>query len=157
MTDLKPIGVIRTPYETAGNIPIQGALFPDTKGTVEVYGEYAEGLADVNGFSHLILLYLFDRSDGYKLKARPFLDDVERGLFSIRAPRRPNPIGFTVVELDSVEGNVLHVRGVDMLNGTPLLDIKPYIPSIDSHPDARTGWVAGKMRGKRKSDRRFLK
>lgn len=152
---LEPIGVVHTPHKTRENIPIQGGLFPDSRGTVEVYPKYAGGLSDVDGFSHLIILYLFHESSDFDLLQKPFLDDQKRGVFAIRSPRRPNPIGLTVVKLDSVEGNILHVLGVDMLDGTPLLDIKPYIPWFDSKQDARIGWAEGKIKGRHKSDGRF--
>ena len=151
----KPIGVVHTPYKTKEGIPIQGGLFPGTKAQVEVYPEYSEGLSDLEGFSHILLVYLFNQSPGFDLKVKPFLDDKIRGVFATRAPRRPNPIGLTTVKLESVEGNILPVRGVDILDGTPLLDIKPYIPDIDSIPEAKTGWVKSKMTGERLSDGRF--
>lgn len=154
---VKPIGVIHTPYKTKEGIPIQGGLFPETRAQVEVYPEYSEGLSDLEGFSHIILVYLFDKSPGFDLKVKPFLDDEIRGVFATRAPRRPNPIGLTTVKLESVEVNILHVSGVDILDGTPLLDIKPYIPEIDSIPQAKTGWVESKMTGERLSDGRFSK
>ncbi len=105
---------------------------------------FADGLQDVAGFSHLILLYQFHRASEVQLVRTPFLDDVPRGLFAIRHPARPNPLGLTVVELLAVEGNVLTVRGVDMLDGTPLLDIKPYVKRFDCFPQASEGWLADK-------------
>lgn len=138
----RPIGVIRTPFPRGEGAPIQGALAPETEGTVEIDPEFEEGLADLDGFSHLHLLYLFDRSDGYRLKLVPFVDTEERGLFATRAPRRPNAIGMTVVRLRAVKGRLLRVSGVDMIDGTPLLDIKPYLPEIDAVPEARGGWFA---------------
>jgi tRNA-Thr(GGU) m(6)t(6)A37 methyltransferase TsaA len=138
--ECRPIGVIRTPFARGKGTPIQGALAPDAEGTVEIDPELADGLADLAGFSHLHLLYLFDRTEGYRLRLVPFVDTAERGLFATRAPRRPNPIGMTVVRLLAVEGNTLRVAGVDMIDGTPLLDIKPYLPEVDAFPDARGGW-----------------
>ncbi len=125
---------------------------------MEVYPEYAEGLADVDGFSHLLLVYYFHLSEGYKLKVIPFADTVERGLFATRAPRRPNAIGVSVVKLERIEGANLHIRGVDMVDGTPLLDIKPCVPHLYPSPDeVRVGWLEGKVdrMGRLRSDKRF--
>ena len=155
-----PIGVIHTPFHRPEGVPIQGALRPDVEGRVEVYSEYETGLKDVEGFSHLILLYHFHLAEGYSLAVRPFLDDTPRGVFAIRGPRRPNPIGMTVVRLVKKEGNVLVVGGVDMVDGTPLLDIKPYFPDVDAHRVSRLGWMGDKLRreGRRKrADDRFVK
>jgi tRNA-Thr(GGU) m(6)t(6)A37 methyltransferase TsaA len=147
----RPIGVIRTPFEGPEGTPIQGAFSGDARGTVEVGREYAEGLSDLDGFSHVILLFAFDRSRGYALRVTPYLDDVERGVFATRAPRRPNPIGMTVVKLLAVDGPTLHVAGVDMLDGTPLLDIKPYIPVLNPDGEVVCGWLevrlAARLRG----------
>jgi len=156
----RPIGIIHTPFKKQEGMPIQGALSPESKGWIEVFPEYAEGLKDVEGFSHLILLYVFHGSRDYRLLCRPFLEETERGLFAIRAPRRPNPIGMTVVRLLRHQEARLDIAGVDMIDGTPLLDIKPYIPAIDAHPEATDGWVSGKMGkdGRKKlSDGRFRK
>jgi len=154
----RPIGIVHTPFKTPEGMPIQGALFPETRGWIDVFPEYAEGLRDVEGFSHLILLYVFHRSEGYQLVAKPFLEKSPRGLFSIRAPKRPNPVGMTVVRLLKRRDAHLDIAGVDMLDGTPLLDIKPYIPAIDAHPEATDGWISGRMIGDREnklSDNRF--
>ena len=140
--EMKPIGVIRSPFDEPSGAPIQRT--GGAEGTVEVFPEYADGLRDVEGFSHLILVYCFHRSRPFSLLQVPFLDTVERGVFAIRSPSRPNPIGLSVVELLAVEGARLRVRGVDMVDGTPLLDIKPYIPDIDSVSGARCGWLEGK-------------
>jgi len=136
-------------------MPRQGAVASDSKGLVEVFDEYAEGLSDIGGFSHLILLFHLDRSKDHSLKVIPFADDSPRGVFSTRAPRRPNQIGMTVVRLISVDGNKLTVSGIDMLDGTPLLDIKPYNPDIDPHPDAKTGWMGDKLAKQAMADERF--
>lgn len=154
----EPIGVIHTPFEGPVGIPIQGALRPDIVGSVEVFPEYREGLKDVEGFSHLILLYHFHLVENCSLVSRPFLDDTPRGVFAIRGPRRPNPIGMTVVRLLRREGNILHVGGMDMVDGTPLLDIKPYFPDIDAHRVDRLGWLGEKMKkkgGEKRADDRF--
>ena len=153
-----PIGVIHSPFKERKGMPIQPKVAKNIKGKVSVFPEYQEGLADLAGFSHIVLLYYFHMSSGYSLKVVPFLDDVERGLFSTRAPRRPNGIGLSVVELTSVEGTNLHIQGVDILDGTPLLDIKPHVPTFDAPPEFRTGWLEGKA-GKASgiiSDSRFV-
>jgi tRNA-Thr(GGU) m(6)t(6)A37 methyltransferase TsaA len=138
-------------------MPIQPAGASGVEGTVEVYNEYIEGLKDLDGFSHIMLLYYFHQTSGYKLSVKPFLDDTEHGLFATRAPRRPNPIGISVVKLNRVDGGVLYIENVDILDGTPLLDIKPYVPEFDNHPADKVGWLAdagGKVENKR-SDKRF--
>ena len=141
---LHPIGLIHSPFLDQGETPIQAA-FSQAEGTVEVYPEYVAGLQDIEGFSHIILLYWFHRSDGYRLVVKPFMDQVERGLFSIRYPARPNPIGISVVELVRREGNQLHVQGLDVLDGTPLLDIKPFVPRFDHRENTRVGWLTDKI------------
>jgi len=156
--EFEPIGVIHTPFKTREDVPIQSTGGQDIEAVVEVYPEYAEGLADVNGFSHLLLVYHLHLSEGYKLKVVPFADTIERGLFATRAPRRPNPIGVSVVKLERVEGASLHIRGVDMVDGTPLLDIKPCVPHLYPSPDeVRMGWLEGKVDRLRsnRADRRF--
>ena len=155
-----PVGVIHTPFKKPQGMPIQGALRPDKKGHVEIFSEYRDGLRDVEGFSHLILLYHFHLVEDYQLISRPFLDETPRGIFSIRGPRRPNPIGMTVVQLINIKDGILHVAGVDMVDGTPLLDIKPYFPDIDAHHTQKLGWLGNKMKtsGKsRQADDRFVK
>jgi tRNA-Thr(GGU) m(6)t(6)A37 methyltransferase TsaA len=142
--EFKPIGVIHTPLKSREDAPLQASR-SDALGEVEVYDEYAEGLTDIEGFSHIILVYLFHRSAGYSLLVKPFLDDVKRGLFATRAPWRPNPIGVSTVELLGRDGSVLKVRGVDMLDGTPLLDIKPYVPEFDGRNGVRIGWLEGSL------------
>jgi tRNA-Thr(GGU) m(6)t(6)A37 methyltransferase TsaA len=123
---------------------------------VEVLPEYAAGLQDLEGFSHIILIYVFDRSVGYELKVVPFLDTTSRGLFATRAPKRPNPIGLSVVRLDKIVGRTLHIDSVDILDETPLLDIKPYVPAFDEPTACRTGWLEearDAARNKRSDDR----
>jgi len=155
--EMKPIGAIRTPFTELAGMPIQPAGAADVCGTVEVFEEYEAGLKDLDGFSHVVLLYLFHRSDGFTLEVVPFMDTEPRGLFATRAPRRPNPIGISIVQLDRIEGTTLHVRNVDMLDGTPLLDIKPHVPDFDRPSQVRTGWLehARKTVGERQSDSRF--
>jgi tRNA-Thr(GGU) m(6)t(6)A37 methyltransferase TsaA len=158
LISLEPIGVIHTPHAKPKGTPIQPAGAAGVKGTVEVFEPYGGGLADLDGFSHVILLYHFHLSDGYELGVVPFMDSVPRGLFATRAPRRPNPIGLSVVRLDRIEGRILHVEGVDIVDGTPLLDIKPYVPEFDAPAAVRTGWLEGVRRtvSGRRADERFV-
>ena len=137
----KPIGIIHSPFKEPKGTPIQPAGAKGIEGTVEVFPEYAEGLKDVEGFSHIILIYHFHLSKGASLKAKPYLDNEERGIFAIRGPRRPNSIGISVVRLVRIEGNTLHIKDLDMVDGTPLLDIKPYVPAFDIHEVTKTGWL----------------
>ncbi len=142
---VSPIGVIHTPYGEPGETPIQGRRRPEGRGEVEVFEEYAAGLQDLDGFSHIILLYYFHRAGQTALLVKPFLDDVARGVFATRHPRRPNHIGLAVVRLLARRGNFLDVAGVDMFNGTPLVDIKPYVPAFDKQAGlVRIGWLEGK-------------
>jgi tRNA (adenine37-N6)-methyltransferase len=138
----RPIGHIRSPFASRGEAPRQAALAREVEAVIEVLPELQEGLDDLDGFSHIIILYHLHLSQGFELKVVPPVDTKERGLFASRGPRRPNSIGLAVVKLERVEENRVFIRGVDMLNGTPVLDIKPYIPDLDSRPDATTGWVA---------------
>jgi tRNA (adenine37-N6)-methyltransferase len=152
----EPIGVIHSPFKEPAGIPIQPAAGAEIEGTVEVFEPYREGLADVDGFSHIMLLVHLHRSEGYRLRVVPFLDSVERGLFATRAPRRPNAIGLSVVRLERIEEGILHIRGVDLIDGTPLLDIKPYVPAFDDPQDVRIGWLQtfeSRIPGRRSDDR----
>ena len=142
--ELKPIGIIRSPYTSKEEAPIQGAFRPEETGTVEVYPEYAEGLKDIETFSHIFLLYQFDRAGEVRLVRKTFLDDEAHGLFASRHPCRPNGIGLTIVRLLSRREQILEVGGIDVLDQTPLLDIKPYVPTFDCHPDAEEGWTEDK-------------
>ena len=156
----KSIGVIRTPFEEAEQAPIQGRLAVDAEGTVELDPAFEDGLADLEGFSHVILIYAFDRSGGWLPRVVPFMDTVRRGVFATRAPRRPNAIGMTVVKLLGVEGCRIHVANVDVLDGTPLLDMKPYVPAFDAVPHADAGWLVPRLAGldfdtTPRADRRF--
>ena len=154
-----PIGVIHTPFKELENMPIQPSGAAGIRGTVDLYSEFAEGLKDLDGFSHLILLYQFHESRGYKLTVTPFLDSEPRGVFATRAPKRPNPIGLSIVRLVQIRGCSLDLENVDILDGTPLLDIKPYVPEFDHEEICRIGWLEkarGKARNKR-SDKRFSK
>lgn len=154
---LHPIGTIHSPYRSIEDMPIQPIGDGMTQGTVVLEAAYADGLEDIEGFSHLILIYQFHRVRGFDLKVKPFLDDRAHGLFATRAPRRPNPIGLSAVPLLSREGNKLFVGNIDVLDGTPLLDIKPFVPDFDSPMVTSVGWLAGKMRQAKqmRSDGRF--
>ncbi|HTY89599.1 MAG TPA: tRNA (N6-threonylcarbamoyladenosine(37)-N6)-methyltransferase TrmO [Methanocella sp.] len=137
----KPIGIIHTGFKDCKDTPIQSAL-SDADGTVEVFTEYSSGLKDIEGFSHIFLIYHFHQAGACSLVQKPFLDNKkQRGIFAIRHFNRPNPIGLSIVELRGVKGNILEIRGADMLDGTPLLDIKPYIRQFDCRENARSGWV----------------
>jgi tRNA-Thr(GGU) m(6)t(6)A37 methyltransferase TsaA len=152
----EPIGVIHTPFKKPDGMPVQPAGGKDIDGIAEVKPEYEEALSDLAGFSHVFLIYHFHRSRGFATKVVPFLDKVERGLFATRAPRRPNPIGLSVVRLRRIKGNKLYFSGVDMLDGTPLLDIKPCVRDFDFTEGFRVGWLEGKSRsaeGHRSDDR----
>ena len=152
-----PIGIIHTPFKEPRGTPIQPAAAGGIRGTVEIFPEYVGGLKDVEGFSHIYLLFHFHLSKGHHLKGRPYLDNEERGIFAIRGPSRPNPIGLSIVRLVKVEGNILHIRDVDMVDGTPLLDIKPYVPEFDNRKEVRIGWLENKVKGlpKARDDGRF--
>ena len=136
---MRPIGVIHTPFTDKAQTPIQPTR-SQAMGRVEVDLEFSAGLQDLEGLSHVILLYVFHRSVGYSLQVKPFLDDQVHGLFATRYPARPNPIGLSVVRLLARHDNQLEIEGVDMLDGTPLLDIKPYVPEFDVRTETRTGW-----------------
>jgi tRNA-Thr(GGU) m(6)t(6)A37 methyltransferase TsaA len=138
----QPIGFIRSPYRETSAIPKGLGAKHDAEGAIELLREFEPGLKDIEGFSHLFVLWEFDRADGFDLVARPPTDEKRpHGVFSTRSPRRPNPIGLTVVELLQRDGPALHVRGVDMLDGTPVLDIKPYLSSVPAEK-LRRGWLA---------------
>lgn len=138
---LKSIGIIHSSYLSRGEESIQGAFEPKGEGTIEVFPEYEPGLKDIEGFSHIIVLYHFHKAKDYSLQAKPYLSDEVHGIFAIRGPRRPNPIGFSIMKLLERRGNILRVGEVDALDGTPVLDIKPYIPRFDCRPEARAGWL----------------
>ncbi len=135
----RSIGTIRSPFTEASQVPIQASR-STARGQIILEPEFSAGLKDIDGFSHLILLYVFHQSDGYDLQVQPFLDDQSRGLFSTRYPRRPNQIGISVVRLLNCHGNLLDIMDVDVLDSTPLLDIKPYMPEFDIRNDVKSGW-----------------
>ena len=134
-----PIGVIRTPFTALDQTPIQASR-STASGQIEVFPEFSEGLQDIEELSHLILLYVLHQHAAYMLHIQPFLDDRLHGVFATRYPQRPNFIGLSIVRLLKREGNVLHFEGADMLDGTPLIDIKPYVPEFDQRSDVRIGW-----------------
>lgn len=152
---LRSIGVIRSPHTVAAKTPIQPSFAEGIAGTVEVDPAYEAGLTDIEGFSHVWLVYLFDRVGEARLIVKPFLEDAEHGVFATRGPWRPNPIGLSLVRLVRREGCVLHIEDVDVLDGTPLLDIKPYVGRFDRRDEIRCGWVdavdedAARRRGRR--------
>ena len=137
----KPIGWIRSPHIDPSATPIQPMYAKDCLGRAEMLPEFADGLADIEGFSHIYLLYHLDRAPTAQLRVKPFLQDIEHGIFATRAPCRPNPLGLSLVRLLRREDNVLHLAGVDLLDGTPLLDIKPYSPRYDAVENPRGGWT----------------
>lgn len=153
--NVKPIGIIRSEHKIAGNTPIQPVYAEECFGSVEIFPEYADGLTDIEGFSHIILLYWLHKAKSGPLLVKPFLHDVKHGIFATRAPSRPNPIGISIVRLVNRNESVLHIHGVDILDETPVLDIKPYSSIFDCFSDARNGWqetVTGEeaaMKGKR--------
>lgn len=155
--DIKPIGYLETPFEAVAHMPIQPSVIASSRGKAVLYDEFAAGLKDLDGFSHIILLFLLHKIEGYQLEVVPFMDDVPHGVFATRSPKRPNRIGMSIVTLEHIEGNVIHFQGVDMLNGSPLLDIKPYYSYFDDRQNVRNGWLEGKVltAERLKSDNRF--
>jgi tRNA-Thr(GGU) m(6)t(6)A37 methyltransferase TsaA len=137
---LTPIGVVRTPFVDHVGMPIQTVAAKGVRGRIELLPEYAAGLADLEGFTFLHLITYLHRTGPASLRVLPYLDTTERGVFATRSPRRPNPLGLSLVRLTGIEGAVLHVEELDLLDGTPLLDIKPYVPPFDERGDARYGW-----------------
>ncbi len=138
--NFRPIGVLRSEHTVAGETPIQPAYAKGCRGRAEVFPEFAEGLTDLEGFSHVYIIYHFHQAQPAKMKVKPFMQDVEHGVFATRAPSRPNPIGISVVELLRREGSILYLDGLDVLDGTPLLDIKPYTARFDRIETTRNGW-----------------
>jgi tRNA-Thr(GGU) m(6)t(6)A37 methyltransferase TsaA len=155
----RPIGVIRSPFKDPEGTPIQPAGARGVAGKAEVFPEYVEGLKDIDGFSHIILIYHFHLSKGASLGVKPFMDNREHGIFAIRGPTRPNPIGLSVVRLLRVEHGILHVQDVDIVDGTPLLDIKPYVPEFDIREVERIGWLEDNVQkvSRSRDDGRFKK
>ncbi len=155
--EIRPIGIIHSPFTEASGTPRQAVFAKGSEGTVEVFAEFQEGLANLEGFERIWLLFWLDRAAPYRLKVKPYMDDKMRGLFATRAPSRPNPIGMSCVKLLSVEGNVLGVAEIDALDGTPLLDIKPYVGKLDCFNVKRSGWLQNILNNPSPADDRFYK
>jgi len=152
---LNPIGVIHTPFNEPTGTPIQSGFAGRAAGRVEVFEPYVAGLTDLEGFERIWLLYWFHRAREPRLKVVPYRDTVERGVFATRAPCRPCPLGLSAVRLIEVSGNILHIEGADMLDGTPLLDIKPYVPRFDCVPSSAAGWLDRTPVDREQADDRF--
>jgi tRNA-Thr(GGU) m(6)t(6)A37 methyltransferase TsaA len=153
--EYEPIGIIHSPFKEPEGTPIQPSRAKNAAGTVEVFQEFMDGLCDLDGFSHIILLCHLHKTGSYRLKVVPFLDTQLRGLFATRAPSRPNPIGLSVIKLLGIDGNTLAIQGVDLLEGTPVLDIKPYVGEFDDRGQAREGWLEQARRQTNVADDRF--
>jgi len=141
--EFEPIGIVHSPFKEPHGMPIQPAGARGIRGSVEVFEEFRPGLKDLDGFSHIVLIYFLHLSRGFSLKVVPFMDTEYRGVFATRAPKRPNPIGLSVVRLIGIDDGVLEIEDVDIVDGTPLLDIKPYVPEFDSQVEVKTGWLEG--------------
>ena len=141
-----PIGIIHTPFSTPEGTPIQPQGAAGVEGTVEVFSEFVDGLADLQGFSHIFLIYHFHLAKPFSLQVKPFLDDKSHGLFATRAPSRPNPIGISIVALLNIENSMLYIRDIDVVDKTPLLDIKPYVPDFDARETKKIGWLEDKTK-----------
>ncbi|MBN1567840.1 MAG: tRNA (N6-threonylcarbamoyladenosine(37)-N6)-methyltransferase TrmO [Acidobacteria bacterium] len=152
---LRPIGIIHSPFSEAAGTPIQPVYGSGVEGTVQVDGEFTEALDDIEGFERIWLIYLMDRTGPFKPKVMPYRDNVEHGLFATRSPNRPNPIGLSVVRLLRREGSTLFISDMDVLDGTPLLEIKPYVPEFDCYPNSRAGWFDKAAVDRRMADGRF--
>lgn len=154
---VRVIGTIHSPFKSVEGVPIQPTSGRGISGIVKVSPEFIGGLKDLEGFSHIILIYFFHLSKGFKLSVKPFLDQTERGVFATRAPKRPNPIGVSIVKLKKIKKTELYVENIDIVDGTPLLDIKPYIPRIDSIKTRGIGWLRGRVQkmNRTKADKRF--
>ncbi|MFH1195821.1 MAG: tRNA (N6-threonylcarbamoyladenosine(37)-N6)-methyltransferase TrmO [bacterium] len=152
-----PIGIIHSPFKNCEGTPIQPAGAKKIQGIVEIKNEFVSGLKDLDGFSHIFLIYHFHLANGFSLEVIPFLDKVSRGLFATRAPKRPNSIGMSVVKLLKIEGTKIFVENIDVVDGTPLLDIKPYVKEFDSASKSKSGWLTNSAHRskKMKSDARF--
>ncbi|MCK4888183.1 MAG: tRNA (N6-threonylcarbamoyladenosine(37)-N6)-methyltransferase TrmO [Planctomycetes bacterium] len=156
--NIETIGLVHSPFKQVEGVPIQPTAAKDVKGTIEIKQQFAEGLSDLDGFSHIVVLFGFHLSTGCKLKVKPFLDDNLRGVFSTRAPNRPSQIGLSIVTLEKVKGRTLHISGMDMIDGTPILDIKPYLPMLNPNGDIKIGWLENAHRQfeHKKADGRML-
>ncbi len=136
-----PIGIIYSPFKEPKGMPIQPKGAKDIEGSVEIFEKYIKGLQNLDGFSHIILLYHFHLSKEYSLTVKPYLDNNSRGVFATRAPSRPNAIGLSVVKLEKIEKNIIHIKNVDIVDGTPVLDIKPYVPQFNPDEEFKIGWL----------------
>ncbi len=154
---IRSIGVIHSPFSDIAEMPIQPSGAQGISGQIEIDPDLVEGLKDLEGFSHIIVLYQFHQVSKVELTVTPFLDATTHGVFATRAPTRPNPIGLSVLELKSISGNILEVNNIDILDGTPLLDIKPFVPEFDQPDNVRTGWLQKSPNGSQtmRSDKRF--
>lgn len=157
--EMEQLGIIRTPFNEIEGMPIQPTGAVGIKGEIVLDEKFVKGLKDLDGFSHLNILYLLHEVDGYNLEVKPFLDNDTHGVFATRSPKRPNRIGSSIVELDKIDGNVIHISNVDVLDGTPLLDIKPYVPHLyeDTIKELKIGWFEKKHQNAKttKADDRF--
>jgi tRNA-Thr(GGU) m(6)t(6)A37 methyltransferase TsaA len=155
--EFKVIGTVHSRFTQQKGTPIQGKMAPEETAEIEIYPDYAPGLKDLEGFDYVYVFFKFDRADKKKLLVRPYLDEVERGVFSTRSPLRPNPLGMTIVKLDKIVENRIFVSGVDILDNSPVIDIKPYIPDFDHNLPKKTGWYANKKNTSKKvlADNRF--
>ncbi len=145
LIEFKPVGVIHSPYKNPSDVPRPADISKESRGQMEIFDEYIEGLTDLDGFSHIEIIFNFHLSKNSSLKAKPPFDNKEHGVFATHSPHRPNPIGLTVVRLESIEGNLLNISGIDMVEGTPVLDIKPYIPRVKPDEKIRLGWLEDKQ------------
>ena len=144
----KPIGIIHTPFKTLKGIPIQSSM-SDTKGIIEIFSEYQSGVKDISDFSHIYCLYFFDMvKPPVPLQSKPFLENKIRGIFATRTPFRPNPIGISILQILEIKGNKIEVNNADILDNTPLLDLKPYVPHFDNIKTNKIGWLKGKIKKK---------
>jgi tRNA-Thr(GGU) m(6)t(6)A37 methyltransferase TsaA len=158
--EFNPIGIIYSPFKDLEGIPIQPVGAEDIKGEIHLNIDLKHGLKDLNNFSHIILIYYLHKSNGFSLEVKPFLDNKTHGIFATRAPKRPNQIGLSTVKLDSIEDNIIYISNIDILNGTPLLDIKPYVPQLDGikNNTLKIGWFEEKHGDAKNklSDNRFI-
>ena len=157
MTCYEPIGIIHSPFKEVKGMPIQPVGARGIAGQIEIFTDLQTGLKDLEGFSHIFVLYHFHRAAGYSLLVKPFLDKVDHGVFATRVPKRPNSIGLSILRLVRVEDNMIHVENLDILDGTPVLDIKPYVPQFDAWDADRVGWFTGKAENAQfhRADERF--
>lgn len=154
---MNPIGIIYSPYQQTKDMPIQGTFKPGVKARIELKQEYRAGLKDLDGFSHAILIYYFHKSQKVQIEGKPFLEDNTHGIFAIRSPHRPNHIGLSVVKIESIEKNQLYFSEVDVLDGTPVLDIKPYVKQFDARDNTVSGWLDKHFQSTDMPDKTILK